>query len=147
MAAPERAPSPALEYAIFDCDNHYYEALDAFSRHVDRALGARGVQWCEIDGRKHHVVGGRVSGAVRNATFSPISKPGCLYDFLRGNPKGENPLARLRDSEPIPDHYRHPDARLIAGEPWPSQGGCPALVKLSDRPSVFHTAGGPAIPR
>jgi predicted TIM-barrel fold metal-dependent hydrolase len=116
VAAPNPAAKPApvagLDYPIFDCDNHYYEALDAFQRHVDPALGGRGVQWCEMDGRRYHVVGGRVSHAVRNATFHPISKPGCLYEFLRGNPKGENPLARLRESEPIPDHYRHPDARL-----------------------------------
>ena len=112
MAAPHSAPAAHLDFPIFDCDNHYYEALDAFQRHVDPALGMRGVQWCEIDGRKHHLVGGRVSHAVRNPTFHPISKPGCLYDFLRGNPKGENPLARLRESEPIPDHYRRPDARL-----------------------------------
>jgi predicted TIM-barrel fold metal-dependent hydrolase len=112
VAAPNLAPAAGLDFPIFDADNHYYEALDAFQRHVDRALGARGVQWCEIDGRKYHVVGGRVSHAVKNATFTPISKPGCLYDYLRGNPKGENPLAKLRDSEPIPDAYRRPDARL-----------------------------------
>lgn len=110
MAAPH--PVARLDDPIFDCDNHYYEALDAFQRHVDPALGVRGVQWCEMDGRKYHVVGGRVSHAVKNATFDPISKPGCLYDYLRGNPKGENPLARMRESEPIPDCYRRPDARL-----------------------------------
>ena len=110
MVAPN--PAEGLDYPIFDCDNHYYEALDAFTRHVDPALGPRGVQWCDIDGRKYHVVGGRVSGAVKNATFNPISKPGCLYNFLRGNPDGENPLTLLRDSEPIPDHYLHSDARL-----------------------------------
>jgi len=112
MAASSPAPAEGLDYSIFDCDNHYYEALDAFSRHVDPALGARGVQWCEINGRKYHVVGGRVSHAVRNATFNPISKPGCLYDYVRGNPNGENPLTLLRDSEPIPDHYLHSDARV-----------------------------------
>jgi hypothetical protein len=112
VAAPKLAPITGLDFPIFDCDNHYYEAPDAFQRHVDPKLGARGVQWCEMSGRRYHVVGGRVSHAVRNATFDPISKPGCLYDFLRGNPKGENPLARLRESEPIPDPYRHPDARL-----------------------------------
>lgn len=111
-AAPKPAPVAGIDHPIFDCDNHYYEALDAFERHVDRSLGARGVQWCTMGGRQYHVVGGRVSHAVRNATFDPISKPGCLYDFLRGNPKGEDPLARLRESEPIPDHYRRPDARL-----------------------------------
>ena len=45
---------PALDYQAFDCDNHYYEALDAFTRHVPKAMQPRCVQWAEIDGRKHH---------------------------------------------------------------------------------------------
>src|SRR5512134_680335 len=74
-----------LGHAVFDADNHYYEALDAFTRHLDPALGPRCVQWATIDGRQYHVLGGRISRAVTNATFDPISKPGCLYEYFRGN--------------------------------------------------------------
>ena len=84
----------------FDADNHYYEALDAFTRHLDPALGPRVIQWATIDGRQYHVLGGRVSRAVRNATFDPVSKPGVLADYFRGNPNAANPLERLRDHEP-----------------------------------------------
>ena len=42
-----------LPYAAFDADNHYYEALDAFTRHVDPKMQPRCVQWCEINGRKY----------------------------------------------------------------------------------------------
>src|SRR3954454_23222910 len=101
-----------LGHPVFDGDNHYYEAEDAFTRHLDPALGPRCVQWATIDGRKYHVVGGRVSRAVTNATFDPISKPGCLYEYFRGTTEGVNPLERLRDHEPIRDEYRHPEARL-----------------------------------
>jgi predicted TIM-barrel fold metal-dependent hydrolase len=97
---------------VFDADNHYYEAEDAFTRHLDPADGPRCVQWAEIDGRRYHVVGGRVSRAVTNATFDPISKPGCLADYFRGNAAGVNPLERLRDHEPIRPEYRDPRARL-----------------------------------
>ena len=68
-----------LGFWAFDADNHYYEALDAFTRHLDPRLGPRTVQWAEIDGRKYHVVAGRVSHAVKNPTFSPIAKPGALH--------------------------------------------------------------------
>ena len=34
-----------LGYLPFDCDNHYYEARDAFTRHVPREMQARCVQW------------------------------------------------------------------------------------------------------
>ncbi|MFP3900688.1 MAG: amidohydrolase family protein [Acidimicrobiia bacterium] len=97
---------------VFDADNHYYEATDAFTRHLDPALGPRCVQWAEIDGRRYHVLGGRVSRAVSNATFDPVSKPGCLYDYFRGNRDDVDPLARLRDHEPIRPEYRDRDARL-----------------------------------
>jgi predicted TIM-barrel fold metal-dependent hydrolase len=100
-----------LGHPVLDADNHYYEALDAFTRHLDPAHGPRCVQWAEIDGRRYHVLGGRVSRAVSNATFDPISKPGCLSDYFRGNPNQVNPLELLRDHEPIRAEYRDPVAR------------------------------------
>jgi hypothetical protein len=30
---------------VFDADNHYYEAEDAFTRHLPPELGPRCVQW------------------------------------------------------------------------------------------------------
>ena len=100
-----------LGHPIFDADNHYYEAVDAFTRHLDPALAARCVQWAEINGRKYHVLGGKVSRAVANATFDPISKPGCLSEYFRGNPNQVNPLELIRDHEPIRAEYREPSAR------------------------------------
>ena len=55
---------------VFDADNHYYEALDAFTRHLDPRLGSRCVQWAEINGRRYHVVGGRA--ATRSSTRRSI---------------------------------------------------------------------------
>lgn len=100
-----------LGHPVFDADNHYYEALDAFTRHVPKQDQPRCVQWAEIDGRMYHVVGGRVSRAVANATFNPISKPGCLSEYFRGNPNQVNPLELLRDHEPIRAEYLEPVAR------------------------------------
>ncbi len=101
-----------LGHPVFDGDNHYYEAEDAFTRHLDPALGERVARWATIDGRKYMVLGGRVSHAVRNATFDPISKPGCMYEYFRGNPDGRNPLDLIRDHEPIRAEYRNRDARI-----------------------------------
>ena len=42
----------------FDADNHYYEALDAFTRHLDPKIGPRTIQWADIGGRKYHVIAG-----------------------------------------------------------------------------------------
>jgi len=110
-----RAATDALDATDerpFDADNHYYEALDAFTRHLDPKLGSRVIQWSTIDGKRYHVIGGRVSRAVTNPTFDPIAKPGVLADYFRGNPNGANPLERLKDREPIRAEYRDRDARL-----------------------------------
>ncbi len=101
-----------LDYLPFDCDNHYYEALDAFTRHVDPQWHRRCVEWCEINGRSYHVIGGVVSHAVVNPTFDPVAKAGALSKYFRGNPEGRSPMEYLRDREPIPAEYRDRDARI-----------------------------------
>jgi predicted TIM-barrel fold metal-dependent hydrolase len=102
-----------LDYLAFDADNHYYEAIDAFTRHLDPRTGPRTVQWAEINGRRYHVVGGRVSHAVVNPTFDPVSPAGAMHDYFRGNPDGKSPLEFLREREPIRPEYRDRDARLV----------------------------------
>ena len=101
-----------LGYRPFDADNHYYEALDAFTRHVDPRMQPRVVQWVDIGGRQHHLVGGKLARAVANPTWNPIAKPGALRDYFKGNPDGRSPAEMLRDREPLPDHYMAPQARL-----------------------------------
>ena len=101
-----------LTFEPFDCDNHYYESEDAFTRHVPEEMQARVVQWAEVGGRKYHVVGGKLSKAVTNPTWDPIAKPGALHKYFRGNPEGKNPMEYLKDREPLPAAYIDRDARL-----------------------------------
>jgi predicted TIM-barrel fold metal-dependent hydrolase len=118
IAEPGSSDSTAaqrgLDFAAFDADNHYYEALDAFTRHLDPRHGERVIQWAEINGRKYHVLGGKVSHAVVNPTFNPVSPAGALSAYFRGNTDGRNPLELLRRREPIRPEYRDRDARLAA---------------------------------
>jgi predicted TIM-barrel fold metal-dependent hydrolase len=96
----------------FDADNHYYEALDAFTRHLDPAHGRRVIEWAEIGGRRYHVIGGKVNHAVVNPTFDPVAQPGVLSEYFRGNPNGDNPLELLKARERIRPAYRDRDARI-----------------------------------
>ena len=126
----------ALGHPVFDADNHYYEALDAFTRHLDPAQGTRVIQWSEVNGRKYHVIGGRVSRAVTNPTFDPIAMPGAMYDYFRGNPDNRNPMEFLAGREPIRPAYREPAARIEALD---AQGlaGCllfPTLGMIYEEP-------------
>ena len=101
-----------LGYVPFDADNHYYEAEDAFTRHLDPKLGSRVIEWCQIGKRKYHVIGGKVSRAVVNPTFDPVSPAGAMAEYFRGNPSGKSPMEYLGRPEPIRAEYRDRDARL-----------------------------------
>ena len=104
-----------LDFGAFDADNHYYEAPDAFIRHVDPAMQRRCVEWCDIGGRKYHVVGGTVSHVVKNPTFDPVAPAGALSDYFRGNPDGMNPLDALSKANAIPlppEYMMDRDARV-----------------------------------
>ena len=103
---------PLLDSPVFDADNHYYEALDAFTRHLDPALGPRVLQWVEIGGRRYHALAGQVSRAVSNPTFNPIAPAGALVDFFRGNPDGRPMHQLMGTPEPIRPEYRDRTARL-----------------------------------
>ena len=101
-----------VDHPVNDFDNHYYEAIDAFTRHLDPKLGRRIIQWAEIDGRKYHVIGGKVSHAVTNPTFDPVSPAGCMAEYFRGNASGKLPMEYLGSPEPIRPEYPDRDARL-----------------------------------
>jgi predicted TIM-barrel fold metal-dependent hydrolase len=101
-----------VQHPLFDADNHYYEARDAFTRHRPPRLAERTVMEVIVNGRVRHVIGGRLNHAVTNPTFDPVSKPGALYAYFRGNPEGKGLRELLSDAEPIRAEYREPGARL-----------------------------------
>ena len=77
-----------LDFAVFDADNHYYEALDAFTRHLDPAMKKRTMQWATVDGKQRLLVGGQVNRFIPNPTFEAVSKPGALSDYFRAQGRG-----------------------------------------------------------
>ncbi len=66
----------------FDADNHYYEAMDSFTRHIEPEYAKRAMQWAEIDGKTRLLVGGRVNRFIPNPTFDRLAKPGSLERVL-----------------------------------------------------------------
>ena len=98
---------------IFDFDNHYYEADDAFTRHQDRTMRNRGVRWAEIDGR-------RTPARRRDAELlhrQSDLRPGGQAGVARGTgtaeiPAQQNIVEAFGELEPIRPEYRDRDARL-----------------------------------
>ncbi|HEY8121655.1 MAG TPA: amidohydrolase family protein [Myxococcota bacterium] len=104
---------PQLPYEIFDGDNHYYEAEDAFTRHLDRKLRRRCMDWALVNGRKELLVAGAVNRFIPNPTFDPVARPGCLDDYYQGkNKAGLSIKDAFGALEPIHVEYRDRDARI-----------------------------------
>jgi hypothetical protein len=56
---------------------YYYEAGDAFNRYVPKRMQKRWVEWVAMkDGKKFHLVAGKLNRSVGNPTFNPVLKPG-----------------------------------------------------------------------
>ena len=95
----------------FDADNHYYETIDAFTRHLDRRFRRRGVQVVKANDRPMILIGEKVNRFIPNPTFDPVLVPGALDPYFRGEiPEGVDPES-LRVVEPIHAEYRDRDAR------------------------------------
>ena len=101
-----------LGFDAFDADNHYYEATDAFIRHVDPRMHKRCMQWATIAGRQRLVVAGRINRFIPNPTFDPVARPGCLDDYFRGKVAAADMREAFGELEPIADAYRDRDARI-----------------------------------
>jgi len=104
-----------VDFQGFDADNHFYEATDAFTRHIEPSMAKRTMQWAELNGRRRLLVGGRINRFIPNPTFDPVSKPGALDEYFRGrNPRGEDTPALFGELDAMSDRpeYRDRDARL-----------------------------------
>jgi len=95
-----------------DGDNHYYEALDAFTRHLDPAFKLRGVRVLRDGKRVEILIGGKSNRFIPNPTFDPVIVPGCTDMQFRGQiPEGVDPRS-LQKVEPLSPAYQDRDARL-----------------------------------
>ena len=126
-----------LDYGVIDADNHYYEALDAFTRHLDPAMAKRCMQWADVNGKRRLLVGGKINNFLPNPVFDPIAKPGRLEDYFRGHhasgpdphtmfgaPPPLSPPPRTRD--PAPPHASRPGVFVESKR-------CLRLAKLGER--------------
>jgi predicted TIM-barrel fold metal-dependent hydrolase len=101
-----------LGYEAIDADNHYYEPLDAFTRHLDPAFRERGVQVMTQGKRSYVLVGGRINRFIPNPTFDPIIVAGCIDLMFRGQvPEGVDPRS-LMQVEPLRAEYQDRDERM-----------------------------------
>jgi predicted TIM-barrel fold metal-dependent hydrolase len=101
-----------MDFKPVDADNHYYEPLDAFTRHLDKKFKWRGVHPVQDGKRFQILIGGKVNRFIPNPTFDPIIVPGCMDSFFRGQiPEGVDPRTLMK-VEPLREEYRNRDKRV-----------------------------------
>ncbi|MDG4667906.1 amidohydrolase family protein [Mycobacterium sp. 236(2023)] len=104
----------SLDYLAIDVDNHYYEPLDACTRHLPKEFRKRGVQMVQEGKRVTAVIGDTVNRFIANPTFDPIIVPGCLDLMFRGEiPDGVDP-ASLMKVDRLAEHpeYQSRESRI-----------------------------------
>lgn len=101
-----------LDFRPVDADNHYYEALDAFTRHQPAEFKRRGVQVLRDGKRVYIVVADRINRFIPNPTFDPVIVPGCTELLFRGEvPEGIDPKSLMK-IEPKHDEYQNHEKRI-----------------------------------
>jgi predicted TIM-barrel fold metal-dependent hydrolase len=96
----------------FDADNHYYETIDAFTRHLDPQYRRRGIRVIKDGKHTQLLAGDRLLEFVPNPTFDPVIVPGCLDLLFRGEVPAGVGRRTLTKVEPLNPAYQDRDARL-----------------------------------
>ncbi len=106
-----RAMGTKLGYPVWDADNHLYEAVDAYTRHLPKRYEGA-IRFVDVNGRDKLEILGKVSETIPNPTYVVIPTPGAWTEYFRGNnPEGKS-LRELAAPIRCPDEFRRPDLRL-----------------------------------
>jgi len=96
---------------VWDADNHFYETVDAFTRHLG-AEHRRAIQYVEVEGRTKIAIRGQISEYIPNPTFDVVASPGAWEDYFRGrNPEGKS-MRELARPIACREEFRDPARRL-----------------------------------
>ena len=96
-----------VDYPLYDADQHYYEDIDSFTRHLEPQF-SYAFSWATDDnGRRILTLGDKVFRMIKNPTFSPVAKPGALAEYFRGNAdKTADARKMIGEMEPARPEYR-----------------------------------------
>jgi predicted TIM-barrel fold metal-dependent hydrolase len=149
--APE-LDKTSVGYPLYDADEHYYENVDTWTRHLPKE-SRNAIRWAQIDGKRRLLVADKLWTMNSDPAFARVGAPGVLGDFFRGiNPEGKTVAETVGDQiETVDDTppYRDRDARLrtldeqgvIATNLFPTSGvGMEEMLR--DRPTDLYNVVG-----
>jgi predicted TIM-barrel fold metal-dependent hydrolase len=101
-----------LGYGISDADQHFYEAPDSITKHLD-PRHRNAFRWIEIDGRKQLLLNDKLYKLIPNPTYDPVSPPGAMVDYFRGNnPEGKTLGQIAGPMQPLQQSFRYREPRM-----------------------------------
>ncbi|MGD9794398.1 MAG: amidohydrolase family protein [Acidimicrobiia bacterium] len=101
----------AVDYGLYDADQHYYEAEDALTRHLDKKYRSS-VKWIDMEGRRTLIINGKLFTVVPNPTYNPVGVPGSMEVYFRAENKEGREVRDIMKMHEIRPEYRVRDARL-----------------------------------
>ena len=136
---------------IFDADNHYWEAHDAFTRYRDPKFKDRGLRLVEKDGVVRYYIGDKVHPILPGpGDLHGRPVPGSLFDYFAGTAPSDPHQPSLWSEKPAehPEWYNR-DARLTCMDDqgieacwlFPSHGVCIEGPMQPDIEASLHILG------
>ncbi|MGD9794123.1 MAG: amidohydrolase family protein [Acidimicrobiia bacterium] len=112
MTALDTAPlNVDVAYGLCDADQHYYEALDALTRHLDPKFRSA-VKWVDIEGRKTLLINQKLVTVIPNPTYDPVGVPGSLEQYFRAANQAGREIRDIISMQSIQPEYRDRDERI-----------------------------------
>ncbi|HVV30133.1 MAG TPA: amidohydrolase family protein [Mycobacteriales bacterium] len=113
LAPADQRAVPAVDYPLYDADEHYYETVDTYTRHLPRSK-ASAIQWIEMRGQRRLLVNNKLFTMNIDPAFDRVGAPGALEKYFRGiNPEGKEVREIVGDQvQSGVVEYRDRDARL-----------------------------------
>jgi predicted TIM-barrel fold metal-dependent hydrolase len=111
LEAATTAADPDVDYALYDADQHYYEAMDCMTRHLEPEY-KNVVKWADMGGRITAFIHGKQVTVVPNPTYNPVGAPGSLEVYFRAQNHDARALRDIVQMQPIQPEYQNRDARI-----------------------------------
>ena len=104
--------SRALDYPVFDVDNHMYETREALTKYLPKKYQGQ-IGYVEVNGRPRLVVKDHISHMIPNPTFERVARPGSAEQyFLGNNPEGKSFREFIGKAMDVIPAYQSPAPRL-----------------------------------
>jgi predicted TIM-barrel fold metal-dependent hydrolase len=102
----------AIDFPVFDADNHMYEPEAAFTRHLPPEWKGL-VKYVQVEGRTKIALRNVISDYIPNPTFSVVARPGAQEEyFAKGNPEGKSRREILGEPMASPPAFFEPEPRI-----------------------------------